>query len=71
MRHATVYVTDSEFSHFIQLAQNLHYVTKIETDTEPTKTEVTDNLIAGLEEVRLYKKGELKTTVAKDFLNEL
>lgn len=71
MRHATIYVTDNEFTHFIQLAQNLHYVTKIEADTEPTETDIISNLKIGLEEVQLFKKGELKTTTAKDFLNEL
>jgi hypothetical protein len=35
------------------------------------KETVLDNIKAGLEEVRLFKKGELKTTPAKDFLNEL
>lgn len=71
MRHATIYVTDNEFTHFLQLAQNLHYVTKIETDTEPTKSEIINNLKIGIEEVQLFKKGELKTTAVKEFLNEL
>jgi hypothetical protein len=70
MRHVTVYTTDKEYSHFIELAKNLHYVKKIETDKEP-KESVLDNIKAGLEEVRLFKKDKLKTTPAKDFLNEL
>ena len=32
---------------------------------------VLDNVRAGLEEVLLFKDGKLKTTPAKDFLNEL
>lgn len=71
MRHVTVYTTDKEYNHFMELAKNLHYVKKIETDDEPTKEEILDNLKAGLEEVQLFKKGKLKTTPAKDFLNEL
>lgn len=71
MRHATVYTTDEEYNHFMELAKNLHYVKKIETDDEPAKEEILDNLKAGLEEVQLFKKGKLKTTSAKDFLNEL
>ncbi len=71
MRQVTVYITDKEYSHFVQLAKNLHYVKKIKTDGEPTKDEILDNLKAGLEEVKLFKKGKLKTTPAKDFLNEL
>jgi hypothetical protein len=70
MRHVTVYTTDKEYTHFIELAKNLHYVKKIETDEEPNDS-VLDNIKAGLEEVRLFKKGKLKTTSAKDFLNEL
>lgn len=32
---------------------------------------VLDNIKNGLEEMQLFKKGKLKTTSAKDFLNEL
>jgi hypothetical protein len=70
MRHVTVYTTDKEYSHFVELAKNLHYVKKIETDEDP-KENVLDNIKAGLKEVILFKKGKLKTTSAKDFLNEL
>jgi hypothetical protein len=70
MRHVTVYTTDKEYNHFIELAKSLHYVKKIETDEE-SKESVLDNIKEGLEEVRLFKKGKLKTTPAKDFLNEL
>ncbi len=71
MRHATIYTTDEEFNHFVELAKNLHYVKKIETDSEPNKTDILENIKTGLKEVNLYKKGKLKTTSAKDFLNEL
>ena len=42
-------------------------------DLEPadSKKEVLTNIKKGLEEVQLFKKGKLKTTSAKDFLNEL
>jgi hypothetical protein len=70
MRQATVYITDTEYSHFVELVKNLHYVKRIETDEESKKS-VLDNVRAGLEEVRLFNQGKLKTTPAKDFLNEL
>ncbi|TAE19513.1 MAG: hypothetical protein EAY72_00230 [Bacteroidetes bacterium] len=70
MRYVTVYTTDKEYSHFIELAKNLHYVKKIETDEEHNDT-ILENIKAGLKEVNLFKKGKLKTTSAKDFLNEL
>lgn len=71
MRHVTIYTTDKEYSHFIQLAKNLHYVKKIEMDDEPTKEDILNNIKNGLEEMQLFKKGKLKTTSAKDFLKEL
>lgn len=71
MRQVTVYTTDKEYNHFVELAKNLHYVKKIETDGEPTKEVILENIKLGLEEVQLFKKGKLKTTPAKDFLNEL
>lgn len=71
MRQVTVYTTDKEYNHFVELAKNLHYVKKIETDGEPTKEVILENIKLGLEEVQLFKKGKLKATPAKDFLNEL
>jgi hypothetical protein len=71
MRHLTVYTTDKEYSHFVELTRNLHYVKKIELDDEPTKNEIVSNLKRGFEEMRLIKKGKLKTTSLDDFLNEL
>ncbi|MDX2128525.1 MAG: hypothetical protein SFU91_05760 [Chloroherpetonaceae bacterium] len=71
MRQVKVYTTDKEYSHFVELAKNLHYVKKIETDDEPTKEEIISNLKRGFEEIKLIKKGKLKTTPAKEFLNEL
>ena len=70
MRHATVYTTDTEYSHFVELVKNLHYVKRIKTDEESEES-ILDNIKAGLEEVRLFKQGKLKTVAAKDFLNEL
>lgn len=71
MRHLTVYTTDEEYNHFVELAKNLNYVKKIETDDQSAKENILDNIKAGLAEIQLFKKGKLKTTSAKDFLNEL
>lgn len=70
MRHVTIYTTDGDFNHFLELTKNLHYVKKIETDEELQES-VLDNIKAGLKEASLFEKGKLKTTSAKDFLNEL
>ena len=71
MRLVTIYTTDKEYGHFVELAKNLHYVKKIETDEEPNETDALSNIKAGLAEVRLFKKGKFKTSSAKEFLNEL
>lgn len=71
MRHVTIYTTNKEYSHFLELAKNLSYVKKIETDEGPTKEVITQNLKSGFEQMQLIKKGKLKTTSLNDFLNEL
>jgi len=71
MRHITIYINDNEYNHFLELAKNLSYVKKIETDEEPNKEEIVNNLNDGLKEVKLYKQGKLETINGKDFLNEL
>ena len=71
MRQVTVYTTDKEYSHFVELTRNLHYVKKIVVDDEPTKNVILSNLKKGFEEMQLIKKGKLKTTSLNDFLNEL
>ncbi len=71
MRQVTVYVADKDYQHFIELTKNLHYVKKIETDEEPTKQAILDNLKEGFEEMALIKKGKLKTTPLNDFLDGL
>jgi len=71
MRQVTIYTTDKEYSHFIELAKNLHYVKKIETDDAPQKEAIVKNVKKGFEEMKLIKEGKLKTTSLKDFLDEL
>ena len=68
MRQVTIYTNNRDYSHFLELARNLHYVQKIETDEEPSAL---DNIKVGLNEVRLFNEGKLETTPAKDFLYEL
>lgn len=71
MRAITVYTTNKEYKHFVQLAKSLDYVKKIETDDEPSEEEIIKNLRQGFKEMKLIKQGKLKTTSLEDFLNEL
>jgi hypothetical protein len=68
MRAVTVYTTDKAYNFFVELVKSLQFVKKIETDR---KQNLLDNIKTGLEEVRMFNKGELETTPAKDFLDEL
>ena len=56
MRQVTIYTTDKEYNHFVELAKNLHYVKKVETDDEPTKDSILENVREGLKELQLFKK---------------
>jgi hypothetical protein len=71
MRHITIYTSDKDYNHFLELAKNLQYVKKIETDDEPTRENLINNLKKGFQEMKLIKKGKLKTTSLNDFLSEL
>ena len=71
------YPTNSQETNAIKAvmkALNVKFQVKKEKaldQSKPSKKEVLKNLKAGFEELKLYKKGKLKTTPAKDFLNEL
>jgi hypothetical protein len=71
MRQATIHTTNKEYQHFIQLAKNLNYVKKIETDDEPTKEQVLQGIKQAVKEMKLIKAGKLKGRDARAFLNEL
>lgn len=71
MKQVTLHIPDNNYPFFMELAKSLQFVKKIEAADEPTKKQVLQNIKAGLDEVQLFKKGKLKTTPAKDFLNEL
>jgi hypothetical protein len=43
----------------------------VSDDVEPSKSEVLGNIRQGFKELKLIQQGKLKTTSAKDFLNEL
>ncbi len=73
MRHVTLYIPDNKYPLFMELARSIDFIKKIEEEEseEPSKEEVIRNLKRGFQEMQLFKKGKLKTTPAKDFLNEL
>jgi len=67
VRHVTIYTTDKEYKHFIELARNLQYVKKIETDEEePTEEDIRMNLRKGFEEMQQIKKGKKTDNFKKE-----
>ncbi|MBP6153605.1 MAG: hypothetical protein KA457_02215 [Chitinophagales bacterium] len=71
MKQITLNIPDNKVLFFMELVNNLGFVKNVETDDEPTKEQILDNIKAGLEEMKLIKQGKLKTTSLNDFLNEL
>ena len=72
----------SKVPFLMELLKSLDYVrivkevktegkSEIISGLKKSKVNVLDNIRAGLEEVCLFNKGELKTTPAKDFLDEI
>ena len=65
-------IPNNKVSFAIQVLKSLSFVKQINQLTdEDSKKDTLENVKSGLEELRLFKKGKLKTTSAKDFLNEL
>ena len=62
-------IQDNRVPFFMELINSLDFV-QVE-DEGDSKEAIISNIKRGLEEVKLAKKGKLKTTPAKDFLNEL
>ena len=69
MKQVTLNIKENKFRFFMELVKNLDFV---QVDDEgDSKEAILSNIKKGLEEVKLAKQGKLKTTPAKDFLNEL
>ena len=69
MKQVTLNIKENKFRFFMELVKNLDFV---QVDDEgDSKEAILSNIKKGLEEVKLARQGKLKTTPAKDFLNEL
>lgn len=71
MKEVTSKVPEKEYSFFMKLIKNLGFVKVKEEKEGDSKEEVIKKLKQGFKEMKLIKEGKLKTTSAKDFLNEL
>jgi hypothetical protein len=61
----------NKYPFFIELVKSFDFVQIAQDDSGDSKEEILANLTQGFEELKLYKQGKLKTTPAKDFLDEL
>ena len=69
MKQVTLYIKEGKFRFFMELIRSLDFV-QVEEEGD-SKEAILSNIKAGLEEVKLAKQGKLKTTLAKEFLNEI
>ena len=69
MKQVILNVKESKFKFFMELVRSFDFV-RIDDDGD-SKEAILSNIKKGLEEVKLARQGKLKTTPAKDFLNEL
>ena len=69
MKQVTLNIKENKFRFFMELVKNLDFVQV--DDKGDSKEAILSNIKKGLEEVKLARQGKLKTTPAKDFLNEL
>ena len=70
MKQITLNVKDGKYRFFIELVKSLDFV-QIQEEMVDSKEEITTNLKQAFKDLKAYKEGKLKTTPAKDFLDEL
>ena len=69
MRQITLNIPEGKFQFFMELVKALNFV-QVDEDGDSRKA-ILANIKQGLAEVKLAQEGKLKTTPAKDFINEL
>jgi len=70
MRQIILNIKDNKYNFFMELIKSLDFV-HVQNDTSDSKEAITANLKQAFTDLKNYKKGNLKTTSAKEFLNEL
>ena len=70
MKQVILNIKDSKYRFFMELVKSLDFV-QVEEDPGDSKEEIVTNLTQAFKDLKKYKQGTLKTTPAKDFLNEL
>lgn len=64
-------IKDDKFLFFMELIKNFTFIKAEPLNEEPTKEQIKANIRNGVKELQLIKKGKLKTTPLKEFLDDL
>jgi hypothetical protein len=70
MKQVTLNIKEKKYEFFMELLKNLDFVQVKEIEGD-SKEEIRANLERAFKDLKLYKEGKLKTSPAKNFLNEL
>ncbi len=70
MKEVTLKIPEKKYKFFMELIKSLDFV-KLDKGAEDLKEQQLESVKRGFEEMKLIKEGKLKTTSAKDFLDEL
>jgi hypothetical protein len=71
MKQVTLHIPDNKYSLFMELAQSLKFVKKIEVEEEPSKEKVLKSVKQSVKEINMVKSGKLKARDARALINEL
>ena len=72
MKQVTLRIPEKKYHLFIEFAKSISFIKKIEVEDEvPTKQQVLERVRQAVKEINLVKAGKLKTTDARELVNEL
>ena len=72
MKHITVDIPDDKYMFFLELINNLGFLSKPKNDDQAeNENSLFDSLQQGFKELELAKEGKLETRSLKDFLDEV
>jgi hypothetical protein len=72
MKQITLHIPDNKYPLFMELANSLSFVKKIEVEKEnPAKEKILKGIKQAVKEINLVKAGKLKAGDARKLINEL
>jgi hypothetical protein len=71
MKQVVLNIKEGKYGFFMELVKSLDFVQILDEDVADSKEDIVTNLTLAFKDLKSYKEGNLKTTSAKEFLNEL